>query len=49
MITLRHDPHAPPPPEHAQTPAGGWVYDPRCWMCREVTAQPPPTAKGAGS
>jgi len=32
------DPHAGVP-DHPQTPDGKRLYDPGCWMCREVTAQ----------
>jgi hypothetical protein len=46
IAAQRHD---QPPPGHAQDAAGGLVYDSRCRACREVTAQPPPTAKGGGS
>jgi hypothetical protein len=45
------DPHATAAadPDHAHDPDGALVYDPRCWWCRQVTAQAPPTAMaGAG-
>lgn len=35
------DPHLQVP-DHPQTPDGQRVYDPGCWMCRDITAQPMP-------
>ena len=41
---IGRDPHADtaPAPDHVHDGCGQFVYDPGCWMCREVTAQAPP-------
>jgi hypothetical protein len=45
---MTHDPNPQVHPDHAHVD-GRLVYDARCWMCRNITAQPPPgTTKAAG-
>lgn len=41
------DPY-PQLPGHPQTPDGKLLDDPGCFWCREITAQPPPTATAGG-
>ena len=42
-LTLQPDSHPLAVPGHPQTPDGKRLYDPGCFWCREITAQPPPT------
>lgn len=39
-------PHDQTYPGHALDESGGIAYDPRCFWCREITAQPPPGTTG---
>lgn len=41
------DPHLQVP-DHPQTPDGQRLYDPGCWMCREITTQPAATTTPGG-
>jgi hypothetical protein len=44
-LALLHAQRGDIPPGHAEDPKGEVIYDPRCQQCcREITAQPPPTA-----
>jgi len=44
---MTRDPHADAAanPDHAHDERGHLVYDARCFWCRQVTAQAPPTAR----
>jgi hypothetical protein len=41
------DPRPQANPDHPHAPGGRLEYDPSCWMCREITMQPPPGTKEA--